>query len=307
VAPGIVPFGPQHIRAAASLLAETGKGHGLDTADPLVACQRIEEWASRQPIGFAAVDGVSQRLLGFMAVSPFNGRKARVRLDQHAAVGGDVGHEVRCTLYTALSEQLVGNGAFVHQVNVLVADQDAVTSFARLCFGIDQIRGFRPAGPTAWDPRVRRARPEDIPRLVEIADEVQDFHTRPPMWQRLEPGVSAIVEQGYRRAMQDGPAGRQLLVVAAIPGGRLVGVMQAAPDGRFTDAVTIGLAGVARQFRSAGIGTALLDAVADWSATTGFARCGAAWTSANPVSDQFWRSRGLVPQAYRMSRVIDYR
>jgi len=242
-----------------------------------------------------------------MAVSPSGGRKARVRLDQHATVGGDVGHQVRCALYAALSEQLVGDGAFVHEVDAPVGDEGVVTSFARLGFGIDQIKGFRPTVSMAWDPRVRRARPEDIPRLVKLADEVQEFHARPPMWQQPEPGVSEMVEREYQRAMQDGPAGRHLLVVAGIPGGRLVGVMQAAPDGRFTDAVTIGLAGVTQRFRSTGVGTALLDAVADWSAGLGFARCGAGWTSANPVSDRFWRSRKLIPEVYRMSRVIDHR
>ena len=144
------------------------------------------------------------------------------------------------------------------------------------------------------------------PRLVELAEEVQEFHARPPMWRQPEPGVSQMVEQGYRRAIEDGP-GLHLLVVAGIPGSRLVGLMQAAPDGRFTGAVTIGLAGVTQRFRSTGIGTALLNAVTDWSAGLGFARCGAGWTSANPVSDRFWRSRGLVPEAYRMSRVIDHR
>lgn len=302
----VVPFERQHIPAAAALLAETGKGRGLDTADPVVACQRIEEWATRQPAGFAALDGVSGRLLGFMAVSSSGGRRARVRLDQHATVGGDVGHRVRCTLYAALSGQLVGDGVLVHEANVLAGDEGAVTSFARLGFGIDQVKGFRPAAPAAWDPRVRRALPEDIPRLVELAEEVQEFHARPPMWRQPEPGVSQMVEQGYRRAIEDGPA-VHLLVVAGIPGSRLVGLMQAAPDGRFTGAVTIGLAGVTQRFRSTGIGTALLNAVTDWSAGLGFARCGAGWTSANPVSDRFWRSRGLVPEAYRMSRVIDHR
>ena len=303
----VVPFGRQHIPAAAALLAETGKGRGLDTADPVVACQRIQEWAARQPIGFAALDGVSGRLAGFMAVCPSGGRRARVRLDQHATVGGELGHQVRCALYAALSGQLVGDGVLVHEANVLAGDEGAVTSFARLGFGIDQVKGFRPAAPAAWDPRVRRALPEDIPRLVELAEEVQEFHAGPPMWRPPEPGVSQMVERGYRRAIEDGPAGLHLLVVAGIPGGRLAGVMQAAPDGQFTGAVTIGLAGVTQRFRSTGVGTALLNAVTDWSAGLGFARCGAGWTSANPVSDRFWRSRGLVPQAYRMSRVIDHR
>jgi GNAT superfamily N-acetyltransferase len=303
----IAPFGRQHIAAAASLLAESGTGRGLDTADPVVACQRIEQWATRQPVGFAALDGVTGRFLGFMAVSPSGGRRARVRLDQHATVGGDVEHQVRCMLYAALSEQLVGDGVLIHEANVLVGDEGAVSSFARLGFGIDQVKGFRPTAPAAWDPRVRRALPADIPRLVELAEEAQEFHTRPPMWRQSEPGVLEMVERGYRRAIEDGPAGRHLLVVAGMPGGRLAGLMQAAPDGRFTGAITIGLAGVTQRFRSTGVGTALLNAVTDWSANLGFARCGASWTSANPVSDQFWRSRGLVPEAYRMSRVIEHR
>lgn len=301
----IVPLGPQHIPATASLLAETGRGRGLDTADPVVACRRVEKWATRQPIGFAAVDSVQERLLGFMAASVSSRPKARVRLDQHATVGGDVGHQVRCALYAALSERLAGDGVFVHEVDVLAGDEDAVTSFARLGFGIDQIKGFRPAAPASWDPRVRRARQDDIPRLVELADEVQKFHAQPPMWQQPEPGVSEIVERGYQRAMEDELGRRHLLVVAGMPGGQLVGVMQAAPDGRFTGAVTIGLAGVTQRFRSSGVGTALLDAVSDWSAGLGFERCGAGWTSANPVSDRFWRSRSLVPEVYRMSRVIN--
>jgi GNAT superfamily N-acetyltransferase len=303
----IVPFGGQHIPAAAALLAETGKGRGLDTADPVVARQRIEEWAARLPTGFAALDGVSGRLLGFMAVTPAAGRRTRVRLDQHATLGGDLGHQVRCALYGALSRRLVDDGILVHEANVLAGDDGAVTSFARLGFGIDQVKGFRPAAPAAWDPRVRRAMPEDMPRLVELAQEVQEFHAGPPMWRQPEPGVSQMVERGYRHAIEAGPAGLHLLVVAERPGGRPVGLMQAAPDGLFTGAVTIGLAGVTQRFRSTGIGTALLNAVTDWSAGLGFSRCGAGWTSANPVSDRFWRSRGLVPESYRMSRVIGHR
>ena len=302
----IVPFGSQHIPAAASLLAETGKGRGLDTADPVVACQRIQEWAARQPIGFAALDGVSGRLAGFMAVCPSGGRRARVRLDQHATVGGELGHQVRCALYAALSGQLVGDGVLVHEANVLAGDEGAVASFARIGFGIDQVKGFRPAAPAAWDPRVRRPCPKTSPGLSSSRKRYRSS-TRGRR-------CGGHRSRGSHRWWNGGTGVRSrtgrplhLLVVAGIPGGRLAGVMQAAPDGRFTSAVTIGLAGVTQRFRSTGVGTALLNAVTDWSAGLGFARCGAGWTSANPVSDRFWRSRGLVPQAYRMSRVIDHR
>lgn len=301
----IVPFGSQHIASAAPLLAGTVQGRGLDLADPAVARQRIEGWAARQSAGFTALDDGSGRLLGFMAARLPGGRRARVRLDQHATVRGERGHRVRCALYAALSHHLVSAGVLVHEVNVLARDKDAVASLARLGFGIDQVRGFRPVAPAAWDHRVRRAVPADLPRLVELAEEVQEFHAGPPMWRPPEPGVSEMVEQGYRRAIEGGHAGIHLLVVAELPDGRVGGMMQAAPDGHFTGAVTIGLAGVTQRFRSTGVGTALLAAVTDWSAGLGFARCGAEWTSVNPVSDHFWRSRGLVPEAYRMSRVID--
>lgn len=299
----IVPFERQHLPAAASLLAETGKGHRLFTEDPVVACQQIEGWATRIPTGFAALDGVSGRLLGFMAASPSDGgRSARVRLDQHATVGGELGHQVRCRLYTAMSAQLVSDGVLTHEADVLVRDEGAVASFARLGFGIDQVKGFRPTAPVAWDPRVRRARPEDIPRLIELADEVQEFHQRPPMWRRPVSGISEMVARDAQRSSE---GSLHLLVVAEMSDGGLAGLMKATLDNRFADAIMIGLAGVTQRFRSTGVGTALLDAVTDWSASLGYARCGAGWTSANPISDRFWRSRGLVPEYYRMSRVID--
>jgi GNAT superfamily N-acetyltransferase len=244
-----------------------------------------------------------------MAASSISTRKARIRLEQHAVVEGEQAHQVRCALYRALSDQLVSSGAVVHEVDVLVEDEDAVDSFARLGFGIDQVKGFRPAGSGSanHDSRVRRARPEDIPRLVELADEVLRFHELPPMWQQPEPGVLAMVEAGCRRALAADPDGPHLLLVAQEPGGQIVGLMQAAPDRRSADAVTIGLAGVTQQSRSTGVGTALLDAVSDWSAGLGFARCGAGWTSANPLSDRFWRGRGMIARSYRMARVIDRR
>jgi GNAT superfamily N-acetyltransferase len=300
----IAPFESQHIAAAASLLAGRTPGHGLDIADPESACGRIQKWAAREPAGYVALD-VTGRLLGFIAVSPPDGHRARVRLDQHSAVRGELGHQARSALYAALSERLVSRGFLVHEANVLAGDEDTVTSWARLGFGIDQVKGFRRAVPAAWDSRVRRALPEDVPRLAELAEEVQEFHAGPPMWRPPEPGIAALVERGYRHALDNGPGGPHLLVVAAAPDGSLVGLLQAAPDSQFTGSVTIGLAGVTRRCRSTGIGTALLNAATDWSAGLGYVRCGASWTSANPVSDRFWRSRGLTPEAYRMSRVID--
>jgi GNAT superfamily N-acetyltransferase len=303
--PRAVLFGRQHIAAAAELLAEAGRGRGVDTADPAVAAERIERWAGvGTSIGFAAVEGPSERVVGFLAVSDPGERKARVRLDQQAAVGGGRGRAARRVLYGELSARLVAAGVLNHEVDVLAGEQEQVAAFVQLGFGIDQIKGFRPAAPAPWAEGVRRARPDDLPRLVELAVEVVEFHAGTPMWQRPDPDVAGQLATGFRRALEDGPGGPHLLLVIQESDGRVIGLMQAAPDSHFVDAVTIGLAGVTAHSRQVGVGTALLDAVADWTVRVGRTRCGAGWTSASPVSDGFWRGRGLVPETFRLARVI---
>ncbi|MEO3750867.1 hypothetical protein [Streptomyces sp. B6B3] len=53
------------------------------------------------------------------------------------------------------------------------------------------------------------------------------------------------------------------------------------------------------------VGTALLSGVVDWAAARGFRAWGAEWTSANLVSDAFWRGHGLVPARYTLTRRVD--
>jgi GNAT superfamily N-acetyltransferase len=84
-------------------------------------------------------------------------------------------------------------------------------------------------------------------------------------------------------------------------------MMQANPDGQYLRMATIGIATVDPSYHSQGIGTAMLNTIVDWSARRGLECCGVEWSSANLVSDSFWRSRSFVRAQYKLARRIDPR
>jgi GNAT superfamily N-acetyltransferase len=310
----IVPFESGFVGQAAALLAEAhapggagvGSG-GWDLADVGVARRLIAGWEGAGPAVAAIRDGV---VVGFMAatVPTTPGHpSARVRLSQHACVTQNRRMVYR-SLYAALSGQLTGLGAFEHTVAVSAHDQDTVTCFFELGFGVDQVKGFRPVSRSgaparnAQRIRLRTARPEDMARMLDLTVELQRFHAGPPI---LRPALVDLraIRDSFLTALDDD---RQLLLVAE-EHGRLMGMMQAGPDNRYVGAATIGIAVVAASSRSVGVGTALLSGVEEWAAGRGFGTYGAEWSSANIVSDAFWRGRGMVPAHFKLTRLIDSR
>ncbi|WP_345024490.1 GNAT family N-acetyltransferase [Nonomuraea roseoviolacea] len=310
----IVPFQRGFAGQAAALLAEThtpsGAGAsagGWDVADVGVARRLVARWQGSGPAVAAVRDGV---VVGFMAATlptlPGD-QSARVRLHQHACAGPDRRMTYR-RLYAALSGRLARVGAFQHSLAVSAHDQDTLACFFELGFGVDQIRGFRPV-PRPGTPareargiRLRTARADDLPQMLDLSVELTRFHARPPM---LRPALDDLraIRNGFLAAFDDD---RQVLLVAEEQG-RLLGLMQAHPDGSHLGAARIGLAVVAASSRSAGVGTALLSGVGAWAAGRGFDLYGAEWSSANLVSDAFWRGRGMVPALFKLSRLIDSR
>ena len=112
-------------------------------------------------------------------------------------------------------------------------------------------------------------------------------------------------------ALRDNPraavADKSRLVLLAEHDGDTVGLMVVDPDGHVPATATTGIAVVTAAVRGRALGSALLAGVVEWAAARGFRRLGAGWTSANLVSDAFWRRHGFVPARYTLTRRIDPR
>jgi hypothetical protein len=57
----------------------------------------------------------------------------------------------------------------------------------------------------------------------------------------------------------------------------------------------------------AAVHATVVPGVVEWARRNGFETCGAEWTSANLVSDAFWRGHGFTPIRSTLARWIDPR
>ncbi|MEV0088762.1 GNAT family N-acetyltransferase [Saccharopolyspora sp. NPDC050642] len=299
----IVPFDGRFTGQAARLIAGDHASTGTDLAEADVAERLVAQWQGDGPAVAAVARG---ELAGFMAASaPASpgGQLARIRLQQHASVP-EGRREIYRRLYGALSGQLTAVGAFEHSVVVAAAHRPVISCLFELGFGIDQVKGLRQVEPigAAGAVEVREADAEDLAELLDLTVELQRFHAAPPI---LRPALLDLraIRDDLRASLVD--ADRVVLVAAERD--RPIGMIQAGRDNRFPATATIGLAVVTADARSGGVGTALVSGVLGWASRRGFRSCGAEWSSANPVSDAFWRGRGFVPARYTLTRLIDAR
>jgi GNAT superfamily N-acetyltransferase len=300
----IVAFTDRFTDEAAALLAAV---HATitpvsDLADVGAARAHLATVTAAGPAVAAIDDGV---LAGFMAaaVTGFpNDPRARVRTQHHAAVPGRARTTYR-HLYRALSARLTGIGCFEHTVSVTGAD--TLTCFVELGFGMDQVKGTRPLTQpdrVRHDVHLRAAHAADLPLLLRLTLELQHFHAAAPVHRPAFLDVDAIGAD-----LSAAVADPRRLVLLAEVAGRPAGLMVADPDSHLPGTATIGIAVVTAAVRSGGVGTALLAGVVDWARRNGFHACGAEWTSANLVSDAFWRGHGFTPVRHTLARRIDPR
>ena len=132
------------------------------------------------------------------------------------------------------------------------------------------------------------------------AVELQEFHAAPPVFNlaRLDLETS---RQSFERAIADERCG----VFVAEEGDRIIGMMQVEPATRYRTVATIGIAIATEGARSQGVGTEILAHVVEWAREQGYEYCAVGWTSANRISDAFWRSRGFQPTRYKLARRFD--
>ena len=79
-------------------------------------------------------------------------------------------------------------------------------------------------------------------------------------------------------------------------------MIEAETDRLLDETATIYIAVTSDGWRGRGIGASLLAAVDGWALERGCAHVAAGWSSANLVSDRFWRGHGFRPYRYTLSR-----
>jgi GNAT superfamily N-acetyltransferase len=243
----------------------------------------------------AAMDG--GRLIGFLRADV---RGEPVRM-QHRAAEPDRLRPIVRALYAAVAGDLVERGELRHQVDVLADDAGELEVWFQLGFGIDQIKGLRRAGAAAVEApsgiRLRLAGDGDLDALADLSEELIGFHERSPIIRRTDYPRERAVD-----SFRDNLASEESALFVAEASGRVIGFVDAGVDGLFDGTGTIYGACTASSFRGRGVGGALVAMADTWAAGRGHASLSVGWTSANLVSDPFWRGLGFRPGRYRLAR-----
>jgi ribosomal protein S18 acetylase RimI-like enzyme len=305
----VAEFTSAHIQGAADVLVGV-HGHGSETgphstlADRHAAMRVVTALRTDGP-AVVALDGSS--VVGYM-VGPLpkspGPSTSRLRPGHHAA-RPEFARDAYRLMYEAVATRLVASGCTDHSIPIIASMREARDALFELEFGVDQIKGvisLKNSAPASTAGQIRIATAADLDQLIELAIELQKFHSRSPMFRAALLDVSAIRSGLANSVESDAHA-----VLVARDGDRLSAMMQAEPDNTYTDAVVIGMNVVTEAARGEGLGTTMLRDMLDWAATRDYRYCTVGWTSSNLMSDAFYRSRGFAPLRYRLHRRIDSR
>jgi len=321
----IVPFGEALLDEAATLLAARQReNRRAETALPA----RFEEpaaaraalaaiWSAADASGVAAWR--DERLVGYLIAAPqvdtVRGRTAWVRYAGHALAPGEDAELYR-DLYAAASPQWLARGCFAHYAMIPAMDQAALAAWFALSFGKEQAHGLRElgeaeesAGETAMPYAIRRAGPDDLEALLEVADLIAAHQAGPPVYGVFLPESRADWREGYAELL----AGSNVTVWIAEHAGTVLGfqiyVPEEAKDSLFTPerCVELHLAATRVAERGRGLGRALTEHGLRAARAAGFGSCATDWRVTNLLSSRFWPRRGFRPVAYRLFRHVDER
>ena len=139
-------------------------------------------------------------------------------------------------------------------------------------------------------PRRRPARPDEVPRIVELWDELMSLHERLDRRFVRRSGATASFEVFVRHNLESESA---VVLVAEVDGeiagycmaaeAELPPVFEIGPIGEIYDIV------VAEHHRRQGIGRELVDGVCDWAREHGMERIDLRASVRNPEALAFWR------------------
>ena len=324
----VTPFGPEHLFAAAELLAAR---HRVARAlFPGLPARYMEAAAAREVIASIAEEALARHGAGGVAALD-GGRLTGYLLGEYhigapygasrLALVSYVGHAVdpACTfdtvraLYAALAPLWNDNGCHGHYVSPAAWDGELLAAWRSLGFGAHHTRGMRDTAPVGGsaprDLRFRAATADDARLVGDLVTRLARHHTDAPVWdpfteERATADRATVVERladptiTYWLAER---AGRVLGTIALSPPRPYAAML--APD----RGIHIDEAYVEPEARGEGAGTALLDWALECARDAGLEWCTVSWAPHNISAARFWTGHGFRPTMQRVARIVDPR
>ena len=312
----ILPFGDEHLGAAAELLAARHRAHRR--AEPLLSARYEDSTAARGELdGLWRIEGASGTvamrggrvvgfLLGVSRDNPLWGEHVWVEAAGHAA---EEAEDVR-DLYAGAAGAWVEQGRTRHYV-LVPTDASLVDAWFRVGFGQQQAHGILEVdGPPAYPSGVREAEERDLDAMVAMSPLISEHQAMSPVFgppstepdeQELRAELRADIENdelGELVFERDGEVIGSLEVVPAEKGSTHTSL--ARPDA----AALLGWIATFPHVRGSGAGLALTEGAFAWAQARGFRTIVTDWRVTNLLSSRFWPARGFRTSFLRLYRSI---
>ncbi len=300
--PELLPFGDEHVDAAAALLAEGHARHR--TAEPLLADAGAREaveraWRHDRTSGAVAIQGgeVTAYLLGREAENAMWGRHVFVDRAGHASGDGELVRD----LFAAAAERWSSAGTQRYFVNV-PSVPERLDPWYRLGFAQmhqDAIRETSRGPAAVADIVVRQGGRDDLELAIRVGRQIAEVQTLAPSFSELLPADESdewietleADDVTYFVAERDGaPVGHATLYPPA------------ADLGTPTDAIYLASTATLPEARGSGAGLALTARALAWAAEAGHGTMVTNWRVTNLLASRFWPARGFRPTYVRLHR-----
>lgn len=316
----IEPFAPDHLDAAAELLA--ARHRRLRAARPELP-ERFADPAATRPLlaglldrpdahGVVAVREGSAvgYLIGYRRTEEIWGRACWSPVEGQA-LGAEVGADLIGDLYAAWGQHWVERGVFRHYVHAPHDDPDLVETWSLLNFGKMQAHAVRKIADLAADPpqglEVRRATPGDLDLMMPLAPLISHQLIGTPAFAISLPERFQTFREEWEEELRDADA-RIWLALAEGRALAMAGFYPADPAPMVPDdAVELAVAMTLPEARRRGLQRALLSAGLRQAEEEGARWCVTDWRTASLATARSWTAMGFRPTHFRLHRHVDER
>jgi GNAT superfamily N-acetyltransferase len=316
----VVPFGPEHLDAAATLLAD--RQRRLRDVRPELPEEFTHAHACRPVIGavlertgaFGVValreDEVVGYLSGYPRTEPIWGRAAWSPMEG-CALAADLDSERVRDLYAAWGQHFVARGYFRQYIHAAADDVELMAAWVRTGFGQMQVHAVRDldldAGVHPLGIRVRRVVPEDIDAIEPLLPLIARQLVKPPAFAIRLPEEIPTYRDSWLEELHEEGAHHLLAEEDGRPLA-LASFYDAEPGPMVPDrAWELAVAMTVPEARGRGLMRTLVAAGFVAAREAGASQCITDWRTASLPTHRSWTALGFRPTHYRLHRHVDER